>query len=138
MPKANQAQKPFYRFWRRAMEPWDGPALFAYSDGRAVGARLDRNGFRPCRWAKTHEHFLLSSEAGSFEVPDSEIIAKGSLSGGESVKVHLASGEVHLKDASELRENARMRKKTDAADRIAKWLNSRLDERFVLTEKGSG
>src|SRR5262249_36614119 len=45
----------YYKFWGRAMEPWDGPALLTFSDGQTVGARLDRNGFRPCRWAFTDE-----------------------------------------------------------------------------------
>ncbi len=104
MPQANNPHS-FYKFWGRAMEPWDGPALFTYSDGRSVGARLDRNGFRPCRWAHTGEHFFLSSEAGSFEIPENEVLAKGSLSGGGSVRVNLRSGEFHFVDASQSREN---------------------------------
>jgi len=46
MPPAH-GQSDYYKFWSRAMEPWDGPAIIMYSDGRSIGARLDRNGFRP-------------------------------------------------------------------------------------------
>jgi len=104
MPPAGN-NDPFYRFWGRGMEAWDGPALFTFSDGRAVGARLDRSGFRPCRWATTATHFFLSSEAGSFEIPESEIQGKGSLLGGASVRVDLKTGDFHFRDASQSREN---------------------------------
>src|SRR5262245_10130936 len=65
---------PFYKFWGRAMEPWDGPALVVFSDGRTAGARLDRNGFRPCRWARTEDHFYLSSEAGAFALEEASVL----------------------------------------------------------------
>jgi len=104
MPQAGEA-RPFHRFWGRAMEPWEGPALFTYSDGRVVGARLDRNGFRPCRWARTKDHFYLSSEAGSFEIPETEILAKGALPAGGSIVIDLRSGRFDFRDASALREN---------------------------------
>jgi len=104
MPPAN-SRHSFYKFWSRAMEPWDGPALFTFSDGRTIGARLDRSGFRPCRWARTQEHFFLSSEAGSFDLEESAVLSKGSLSGSASVNVNLRNGSVHFKDASQVREN---------------------------------
>ena len=81
MPPADQ-HNSFYKFWSRAMEPWDGPALISYSDGETIGARLDRNGFRPCRWTMTDDHFYLCSEAGSFIIEDSKIIKKGALHAG--------------------------------------------------------
>jgi glutamate synthase domain-containing protein 1 len=52
IPPADQ-HNSFYKFWSRAMEPWDGPAFITFSDGEKIGARLDRNGFRPCRWTMT-------------------------------------------------------------------------------------
>jgi hypothetical protein len=76
IPPANR-ENAFYRFWSRAMEPWDGPALVVFSDGRKIGARLDRNGFRPCRWARTETHFYLASEAGAFEIAEAAILQKG-------------------------------------------------------------
>jgi glutamate synthase domain-containing protein 2/glutamate synthase domain-containing protein 3/glutamate synthase domain-containing protein 1 len=95
----------FYRFWSRAMEPWDGPAFIIYSDGRTIGARLDRSGFRPCRWAMTEDHFFLSSEAGSFRIDESYIVKKGSLHGGTGVKVDLVNGKVHFRDPGRSKEN---------------------------------
>ncbi len=113
-------RNPYYSFWGRAMEPWDGPALIAWSDGRAVGARLDRNGFRPARWARTADSFVLASEAGIFDLPASAIVEQGMLAAGSGVKVDLgvppltlarvawpkpAGGEVHFRDPSRSREN---------------------------------
>lgn len=104
IPPADQ-QSSFYKFWSRAMEPWDGPAFISYSDGETIGARLDRNGFRPCRWTITEDHFYLCSEAGSFRVPVEEIVAKGTLHAGSGVTVDLRNGAVHFEDPSRSREN---------------------------------
>jgi glutamate synthase domain-containing protein 2/glutamate synthase domain-containing protein 1/glutamate synthase domain-containing protein 3 len=104
MPPAD-GRNPFYRFWSRAMEPWDGPAFITYSDGASIGARLDRNGFRPCRWTLTDEHFYLSSEAGSFEIDEATVLKKGTLHAGTGVKVDIDRGEVHFRDPSQSREN---------------------------------
>ncbi|HTS00707.1 MAG TPA: glutamate synthase large subunit [Bacteroidota bacterium] len=104
MPPAH-GQNDFYKFWSRAMEPWDGPAIIMYSDGRSIGARLDRNGFRPSRWAVTDETFYLSSEAGAFAIDESKIRGKGILHAGTGVKVDLATGRIHFRDPSLSREN---------------------------------
>lgn len=104
MPPATEGNK-FYKFWSRAMEPWDGPALITYANGYTIGARLDRNGFRPCRWARTEEHFYLSSEAGTFALDESKVEAKGTLYAGRGVTVDLASGEVLFRDPSHSKEN---------------------------------
>ncbi|MEW6512072.1 MAG: glutamate synthase large subunit [Bacteroidota bacterium] len=104
MPPAH-GQNDFYKFWSRAMEPWDGPAIILYSDGRNIGARLDRNGFRPSRWALTEETFYLSSEAGAFNLDEARIQRKGILHAGTGVKVDLETGRVHFRDPSLSREN---------------------------------
>lgn len=96
----------FYEFWGRAVEPWDGPALVAYSDGETVGARLDRNGFRPARWCRTDDAFYLASEAGAFPVEEAAILAKGILHAGTCATVRLSIGKVHFRDPSRARENA--------------------------------
>lgn len=98
VPPADQ-ESSFYQFWGRAMEPWDGPALMVYADGESVGARLDRNGFRPCRWTKTSDTFYLASEAGPFEIDESLIEQKGALSAGAAIEMDLLSGSLDL-DAS--------------------------------------
>ncbi len=107
MPPAGgrQGRSPFYDFWSRAMEPWDGPAIILYSDGNTVGARLDRHGFRPSRWALTEDAFYLSSEAGAFGIPEGRILRKGTLHAGTGVKVDLGTGRVHFRDPSISRGN---------------------------------
>lgn len=104
MPPAGK-DNAFYKFWSRAMEPWDGPAFVNFCDGQTIGARLDRNGFRPCRWAMTDDLFFLSSEAGSFKINESDILSKGSLSAGSGVKVDLLRGDVSFADPSQTRDN---------------------------------
>lgn len=92
---------PYYSFWSRAMEPWDGPAFLAYGDGETIGARLDRSGFRPCRWILTNQYFMLSSEAGSFPVAVEQVVGKGALHAGCGVSVNLRTGRVAFDDPSE-------------------------------------
>ena len=66
----------FYRYHSRIMEPWDGPAGLAFTDGRVLGAALDRNGLRPGRWLVTRDGWVaVSSEAGAFFVPDEDVEA---------------------------------------------------------------
>ena len=104
MPPA-EGQTDFYTFWSRAMEPWDGPAIIMFSDGITVGARLDRNGFRPARWTLTDDRFILASEAGAFPVDEARVEKKGIVYAGTGVKLNLATGRVVFRDASQSREN---------------------------------
>ncbi len=104
MPPAAK-DNSYYKFWGRTMEPWDGPALITYSDGQTLGARLDRNGFRPCRWAQTEDRFYLSSEAGSFSIEEAKILKKGSLSAGGVVNINIEKGEIDFFDPSQTVEN---------------------------------
>jgi len=92
---------PFYEFWSRAMEPWDGPAFITFSDGRTIGARLDRNGFRPCRWSYTPTTFYLSSEAGTFSIEERDIKEKGTLRAGTGIMMDLGSGAIFFRDPRE-------------------------------------
>ncbi|PIQ28876.1 glutamate synthase large subunit [bacterium (Candidatus Blackallbacteria) CG17_big_fil_post_rev_8_21_14_2_50_48_46] len=96
----------FYKFWSRGMEPWDGPAMVTFSDGEVVGARLDRNGFRPCRWVQTENKFYLASETGIFNLTDAQIQARGALKAGRGVQIDLASGTIDFTDPSEAQRNA--------------------------------
>jgi glutamate synthase domain-containing protein 2/glutamate synthase domain-containing protein 1/glutamate synthase domain-containing protein 3 len=104
IPPAN-TDSNYYKFWSRGMEPWDGPAMVSFSDGKYIGARLDRNGFRPCRWQRTDNHFYLSSEAGVFKVDPETILAKGALSSGESVTINVLSGSINFLDPKNFLEN---------------------------------
>jgi glutamate synthase domain-containing protein 2/glutamate synthase domain-containing protein 1/glutamate synthase domain-containing protein 3 len=108
IPPAN-FESDYYKFWSRGMESWDGPAMVSFSDGKYIGARLDRNGFRPCRWQRTAEHFYLSSETGVFKVQSSEVLEKGALSSGESVTINVFSGSISFLDPKDFPENKNAR-----------------------------
>jgi glutamate synthase (NADPH/NADH) large chain/glutamate synthase (ferredoxin) len=87
--------KGFYAFHSCMMEPWDGPAAVAFTDGRVVGATLDRNGLRPGRWALTKDgHVVLGSECGLLDVPAEEIERLGRLQPGKLFLVDLEQGRV--------------------------------------------
>lgn len=81
----SDAKKAFYEYNSCVMEPWDGPAMVAFTDGRYIGATLDRNGLRPSRYYVTKDdHVMLSSEIGVVpEIPDSEIKVKHRLEPGK-------------------------------------------------------
>jgi len=104
IPPANKDDS-YYNFWGRGMEPWDGPALVSYCDGKTIGARLDRNGLRPCRWTKTDEYFYLCSETGTFPIEEVDIEEKGALFSGGSVNINIKNGEVSFLDPSKFPDN---------------------------------
>jgi glutamate synthase (NADPH/NADH) large chain/glutamate synthase (ferredoxin) len=87
--------KGFYAFHSCLMEPWDGPAAVAFTDGRIVGATLDRNGLRPGRWIITTDgHVVLGSESGLLDVPADQIERLGRLQPGKLFLVDLEQGRV--------------------------------------------
>ncbi len=95
----NLAEHPeitdFYDYYAGLQEPWDGPALLVFSDGKTVGASLDRNGLRPARYCVTKDGYILvSSEAGVVDVLDEEIVEKGRLGPGQMVAVDFGTQEV--------------------------------------------
>ncbi len=80
----------FYAYHSSLIEPWDGPAAVAFSDGRVIGATLDRNGLRPGRWLTTKDGWVvLASEAGVFKVAPDQVEAKGRLLPGKLFLVDL-------------------------------------------------
>ncbi len=80
----------FYRYHAPVMEPWDGPAALAFSDGRIVGAALDRNGLRPSRYKVTEEGLIVAgSEVGAIALDDYRIAEKGRLGPGQMLAVDL-------------------------------------------------
>ena len=82
--------KGFYAFHSCLMEPWDGPAAVAFTDGRVVGATLDRNGLRPGRWVETHDGLVvLGSEAGLLPIKAAEVKRLGRLQPGKLFLVDL-------------------------------------------------
>ena len=87
--------KGFYAFHSCLMEPWDGPAAVAFTDGRVIGATLDRNGLRPGRWLETKDGWVvLGSETGVMDVPASNIVRKGRLQPGKLFLVDLEEGRI--------------------------------------------
>ncbi|MDR3740829.1 MAG: glutamate synthase large subunit, partial [Terracidiphilus sp.] len=79
-PDMDEEKRAFYEYHASLMEPWDGPAAIAFTDGRVIGATLDRNGLRPGRYIVTKDDLVvLASEAGVIEVPPEDIRKKGRL-----------------------------------------------------------
>nr|MDA8323317.1 glutamate synthase-related protein [Actinomycetota bacterium] len=87
--------RAFYRFHASLMEPWDGPALIAFTDGALIGAVLDRNGLRPGRyWVTDDGLVVLASEVGVLEIDQSRVIRKGRLQPGKIFLVDTAAGRI--------------------------------------------
>ncbi|KAG0767350.1 hypothetical protein G6F62_003329 [Rhizopus arrhizus] len=87
--------KAFYQWAASLMEPWDGPALFTFSDGRYCGASLDRNGLRPCRYYLTSDDIMIcASEVGTIFIDPETVIRKGRLKPGRMLLVDTVEGTV--------------------------------------------
>ncbi len=98
------ARKAFYQYHSCLMEPWDGPASLAFTDGVRIGATLDRNGLRPGRYYVTRDgRVVMASEAGVLDIPPADVIAKGRLQPGRMFLVDTSQGRIvgddELKDA---------------------------------------
>ncbi|HEX9220052.1 MAG TPA: glutamate synthase large subunit, partial [Gemmatimonadaceae bacterium] len=88
-------RRAFYEYHDSLMEPWDGPAAVAFTDGRQIGAMLDRNGLRPVRYLVTADDLVvLSSEAGALPIPVGNIRAKGRLEPGKMLVVNTTQGRI--------------------------------------------
>ncbi len=90
-----QERRDFYEFHSKLMEPWDGPAAMAFTDGRMVGATLDRNGLRPARyWVTKDDRIIMASEAGVLDVAPSEVVTKARLMPGRMFLVDTVQGRI--------------------------------------------
>jgi glutamate synthase (NADPH) large chain len=88
-------RRAFYEYHACHMEPWDGPAAVAFTDGVQIGAVLDRNGLRPARYAVTHDDFVvLASETGVIEFEPSRVLERGRLQPGKIFLVDTAEGRI--------------------------------------------
>src|SRR5256886_17572431 len=77
------------------MEPWDGPADIAFTDGRQIGATLDRNGLRPARFLVTDDdHVIMASEAGVLPIPEEKIVRKWRLQPGKMLLIDTGQGRI--------------------------------------------
>ncbi len=89
------ARRAFYEFHSTLMEPWDGPACVAFTDGTVIGAVLDRNGLRPSRWWRTDDDLVvLASEVGVLDIAPERIVAKGRLRPGRMFLVDTGKGRI--------------------------------------------
>jgi len=91
----SKEKRAFYEYHACLMEPWDGPAALAFTDGRSIGAVLDRNGLRPCRYYLTDDGLVvMASEAGVLPIPPEKIIKKGRLQPGKMFLVDTEQGRI--------------------------------------------
>ena len=117
----SQDRRAFYQYHAALMEPWDGPAALVFTDGKRIGATLDRNGLRPARWCITNDDIMiLASEAGVIEVPEENVREKGRLSPGRMIIADLNKKRV-LSD-NEIKAVVSRRKP------YRKWFNENLLE----------
>ncbi|MGO7040203.1 glutamate synthase large subunit [Rhizobium acaciae] len=88
-------RKAFYEYHAALMEPWDGPAAVAFTDGKQIGATLDRNGLRPARYLVTDDdRVIMASEAGVLPVPEEKIIQKWRLQPGKMLLIDMEEGRI--------------------------------------------
>ncbi len=114
-PDMDEDKRAFYEYHASLMEPWDGPAAIAFTDGRIVGATLDRNGLRPGRYFVTKDDLVvLASEAGVLDLPAEDIRMKG----------RLQPGRMFLVDTVQKRiiSDAEIKKSLAARQPYAEWL----------------
>ncbi|MEM9028383.1 MAG: glutamate synthase large subunit, partial [Pseudomonadota bacterium] len=94
-PLMGEDRRAFYEYHAALMEPWDGPAAMAFTDGRQIGATLDRNGLRPARYLVTNDdRVVMASEAGTLPVPEDSIIEKWRLQPGKMLLIDLEAGRI--------------------------------------------
>ncbi len=112
-------KQAFYEWAACMMEPWDGPALFVFSDGRYCGANLDRNGLRPCRYyVLDDDRIICASEVGTIAVDPSSVIQKGRLQPGRMLLVDTAEGRII--------DDAELKEKVSSRQDFRSWIESEL------------
>jgi glutamate synthase domain-containing protein 2/glutamate synthase domain-containing protein 1/glutamate synthase domain-containing protein 3 len=95
----DEKRRAFYEYHATIMEPWDGPASVAFTDGKIIGATLDRNGLRPSRYSLTKDNILvMASEQGALEFANDEIVLKGRLQPGKMFIADLQAGRIIVDD----------------------------------------
>jgi glutamate synthase (NADPH/NADH) large chain len=120
-PDMAPEKRAFYRFHASLMEPWDGPASVAFTDGEIVGAVLDRNGLRPGRWWRTADGLVvLGSEAGVLDLDPARVVAKGRLQPGKMFLVDTVAGRIV--------HDEEIKAELAAAQPYADWLHAGLIE----------
>ncbi|MCH8487589.1 MAG: glutamate synthase large subunit [Candidatus Cyclonatronum sp.] len=121
-------RRAFYEYHSCMMEPWDGPASVAFTDGQVVGATLDRNGLRPSRYYVTRSNMIvLASEAGVLDIPSDEVLIKG----------RLQPGRMLLIDTKEQRiiSDEEIKKQVVSQQPYGQWLKDNLVDFETCTKK---
>ena len=122
----DQAKKDFYRFNSTMMEPWDGPASIAFTDGNYIGAILDRNGLRPSRYYLTKDdRVIMASEVGVVDVDPADVKFKGRLQPGKMFLIDFDKGE--------LISDEELKKDFSSQRPYGEWLNN---QEIKLSELG--
>ena len=94
-PLMDEQRRAFYEYHAALMEPWDGPAAVAFTDGRQIGATLDRNGLRPARYLVTDDDLVvMASEMGVLPIPEEKIVTKWRLQPGKMLLIDLEQGRI--------------------------------------------
>ncbi len=122
--KMDPVKKAFYEYHASMMEPWDGPASISFTDGKIIGATLDRNGLRPSRYCVTHDdRVIMASESGALPIDPALIKENGRLQPGKMFVVDLEQGRI-ISDAE-------LKKEICSQKPYGEWLNKykiRLEE----------
>ncbi|MDP3660459.1 glutamate synthase large subunit, partial [Phenylobacterium sp.] len=123
-PLMDPKRKAFYEYHAALMEPWDGPAAVAFTDGRQIGATLDRNGLRPARFVITDDDtVIMASEVGVLPVPDEKIVRKWRLQPGKMLLIDMEQGRII--------EDEEIKRSLAGAEPYADWL---ADTQFKLED----
>jgi glutamate synthase (NADPH/NADH) large chain len=123
-PLMDEDRRAFYEFHAPVMEPWDGPAAVAFTDGRQIGATLDRNGLRPARYLVTEDDIvMMASEMGVLTFPEEKIVKKWRLQPGKMFLIDLEKGRII--------DDAELKTSMATAEPYRKWVK---ESRVFLTE----
>ncbi len=129
-----QNHKDFFKYHSCLSEPWDGPAAITFTDGRIVGATLDRNGLRPARYKITKDNrIVFASEVGVLNLPDDEVIEKGRLGPGKMIAIDTETGKVF--------RDEEIKSMLSEREAYGDWLKKNISEipsRTHLTQKFHG
>ena len=118
-PAMDPAVRAFYEYHSSIMEPWDGPASIAFTDGTVIGAMLDRNGLRPSRYCITDDDLvIMASEVGVLDIPPERIVRKDRLRPGKMLLVDTAAGRIVSDDE--------IKRKLAAQHPYADWIRQHL------------
>ena len=121
-------KRAFYRFHSSLMEPWDGPASVAFTDGTVIGAVLDRNGLRPSRfWVTDDDLVIMASEVGVTEIDQAKVVRKGRLQPGRMFLIDTAQGRIV--------DDEEIKRSLAQAQPYQEWLDEGLVELNELPER---